>query len=156
MKEETTEEKEMIEEAEKETFGSSIDFKSIYRIKGKQGLFTQNSNVNKSKLVNMAAFLNPKEKHTVKTAKLVCLGDFVFHKEDNTTISMAEVFDNINDWEKGSDETATKEHMMEIMVPNYDTDRFKDYHAVKVLQWYRIIKGKIDGFGEEEIVEENA
>ena len=137
--------KEEVKEMDEDTrIGSVLDFNNIFRIKGKRGLFSINSNVNKSGLINMVSFLNFKEKYTVRVGNLVRLGDLKFSLIDGNKLLMSDVFNN---YEKClSERTAPRigSELMEILVPNYDPDEFKDYHAKQVVKWYDEIQIKME------------
>jgi len=100
---------------------------------------------NKSGMTPFHGFLDYTVKCTVNISKCEPLGKYVFKTDDDKDLSMYEVLNNIHDNEIPKD--AEIDHtLMEIMVPKYDQYEFKDYHAKRVLEWYHLLKDKIDNF----------
>jgi hypothetical protein len=144
------EEKAPVEVSEEvETFGSSIDFNNLFRVKGKQGLFVPNSTVNKSGLINMVGFLDRKNSHTVLASSLVRLGDLSIITTESENCSLSEAFDNLHSYYELLPKKSAEE-MMAVICPNYDDSEFKVYHAKRILEWYDIVSSRISEFGEEE------
>jgi len=154
-------EKEEVKEKEL-TFGEIFDFNNLFRAKGKKGLYFLRSQVNKAGLVAIEGFLDSGNKQTVKAINLVCLGHLhfetleqVFDEKDNPAgfrkLSMAEVMTNFNDYVGGTTqeeyEKESDEDLMYALVPNFNPDEFKDYHAKQVLLWYKEITSKIKKVG---------
>lgn len=130
------------QEEKEQTFGQTIDFSHFYRVIGTKELMWPATKMNKSKMVIMSEFLGPK-KVTTHVRNLQCLDDFVFYKSNGEKIKMENVFDNLN-YKFGEDlELKYSKEMMEIMVPDYDPDKFKMSHGEKVLGWYLEIRSKI-------------
>lgn len=134
---------------EVESFGNSIDFNNLFRVKGKQGLFVPNSTVNKSGLINMVGFLDPKNSHTTLATNLVRLGDLSIITTESENCSLNEAFDNLHDHYEANEKWPA-EDMMDVICPNYDESEFKAYHAKRILEWYDIVSSQISNFGEEE------
>jgi len=128
-------------EEKTESVIESIDFNNLFRAKGTPGVFVLRSKVNKSGMISIAEFLNYNKTKTVKAADLECLGHFAFKKNDSTSISMKEVFLNIEKYlAKGLDIEFIE---MSEIVPDYDKNEFKNYHAAKVLNWYENIMERL-------------
>ncbi len=125
------------------TFGESINFNTLFRIKGKPNLWFQVSYPQKNGMVGMVEFGvdNPV---TVHKDNLECLGQFVFYKNTSDKIRLGEVFDNLEKFTL--EELGTKKdiELLEIMCPDYDAERFKPYHGEKVMKWYFEIKEKLE------------
>jgi hypothetical protein len=125
-----------------ETLGSTIEFRDLFRVKGKKGLFSPASKPTKSGLVHMVEFLGD-QRCTVHVRDLECLDRLVFFKSDNSTIKISEVFDNIAAYD-GFKELNFIVEKMAVMVPGYDPEKFKPYHAERVYEWYNEIVSKLD------------
>lgn len=154
-------------EEEIETF-AGLDFDQIFRVKGKQGLFTIRSHVNKAGLIGVSGFLERDIKHTVKAMDLECLGSLVFKTTDveyndknevagMKQINISDVFTNMNEYQsKTEDHTFSKlksnKEIMAVMVHNYDANEFKEYHAIKVMKWYIDIIGRLNSVSKDEVV----
>ena len=123
-----------------------IDFNSLFRCKGTQKLWIINSQVGKSGMVSIREFLNFDNTKVVNAKQLVCLGGYKFFTLECEVISIAEVFNNLNNHFKGMDINSDRhfDELMSVMLPNYDPDEFKKYHAVLVLKWYKELKHKLE------------
>ncbi len=144
--------KEEIKEEEKEIleigFGDEINFYELFRVKSKKGLYCLNSKVNQAGMVNMMGFLDMSKKFTVHNSNLICLGQLVFNTyAGNDDININQVFNNLFD---KFGEAEVKEYQLADLVPNYDEDKFKDYHAKQVVEWYNEIVSKLKIFKEDE------
>jgi hypothetical protein len=148
---------EEIKEEKVERFGDQFNFMQLYRVKGLPGLYTTISKANRAGMVGVMEFMNFKNVKSRPTHQLVCLGALHFYREPgNEPLSMNDVFSNIHEFHT-SDEKAFKKmrsigdkKLLDIMVPNYDIDAFKFYHAEQVLTWYDIIISALDKLKEEE------
>lgn len=129
------------ENVKQETFAQSINFKQLFRVKGQKNLFYPISAPNKAKIIAMREFIGTKQCHS-NVSEIERLEDFIFYKNDGDTLTITDVMDNINDNYSNSPQEATLE-IMSVIVPNYDPEKFKIYHAQKVLNWYWEIKRKI-------------
>lgn len=133
MREASKEEIEMIADnaADVEDFmPSDGDFLLIYNIRGVSGLWVKKTMISGRKRLVLMQNFETKVKSTFNINHCECLGMIEFgtlvgHRD----LTMYQVFKNI---EAGAVE-------MEDLVPAYDEDRFKDYHAKKVLDWYKIL-----------------
>lgn len=125
-----------------QTFGETIDFFHLCRVKGKKPLFFPRSYANKSGIVAMEEFFGSQICYPV-TEDIERLSDFRFYKEDGKVITMTEVFDNLNNKFGELLDLEVNPDIMEIMVPGYDKEKFKSHHAIKVLNWYLEIREKI-------------
>lgn len=128
------------------SFGRSINFNILFRIKGRKNLwFPLQPKAQNNGMIGMIEF--GVDNHiSVNYRHLECLGSMVFFKNDGTTIRMGEVFDNLEKIEferlKKWDEKMIV--LMELMVPDFNMLHFKIYHAEKVLAWYLEIKEKLE------------
>ena len=129
----------------KEKYSESIDFNKVCRIKGKPGLWTPATQVNKAKMLGMRDLFDITKHLTCKETDLICLGHFAFYKNDGSVVKISVLIDNLQAFEDqyGVDELSVKElatdSLMKVMLPDYDEDKFKGYHAEWVLKWYRVI-----------------
>lgn len=134
----------------KPAFGEGINFDIIYRVKGKKNLFMPLvKKATKSGMISLIE-VGVDNSITVNKDKCDCLGEYVFYKNDSTKIKMGQVFDNL---EKCTLEELGKKNdaeLMDIMCPNYDAERFKNYHGELVMGWYFEIKEKIDLHSKKE------
>ena len=126
----------MEKEKTEEGIGNQINFDQLFRVKGHQGLFTLRSSASKSGLIAVIGFMDYNNKRTVKTDQLECLGNLVFTTyAGHDDLKIGDVFNNIQKLNGDAD--------MSDMVPNYDENYFKPYHARKVKMWYKIINDKL-------------
>ena len=120
----------------------SIDTNVMYRIKGKQGLFMPVTKPNKANLIRMIRFMKD-EAYTVNKSLLNGLGGAVIYKLDGKTITLLDAFDNLQKHFKnkstGDIDPLGKYKTMDVICPNYDPDKFRDYHARKIVIWYNEI-----------------
>ena len=120
----------------------SIDTNVMYRIKGRQGLFMPITKPNKAGLVRMLRFMS-EEVYTVNKSLLSGLGGAIIYKSNGETITLLDAFDNLQKYFKnkstGDIDPLDKHKIMDIICPNYDPDRFRDYHAKKIVMWYNEI-----------------
>jgi len=128
----------------------SIDIDSMYRVKGRPGLFIPITKPNKSGLVRMERFMSRYttiETHTVHISTLQGLKGVVVYKRTGETITLLEAFDNLQKEFKnqsaGNIDVWDKNNMMEVICPHYHPDKFKDYHAKKIIMWYNEIVSAI-------------
>ena len=139
-------------------FGDQIDFIQIFRVKGRQGLFTLRSAVHKSGTVAVIGFLDYNRKFTVLAEQLECLGSLIFTTlAGNEDIKINTVFNNLHQYEIDNGDTnfdkMDVEQLMPLMVPEFDPDHFKDYHAKKVVMWYSEVINKLKELELEEPTE---
>ena len=120
----------------------SIDTNVMYRIKGRQGLFMPITKPNKSNLVRMVRFMKD-EAYTVNKAMLNGLKGAKIYKTNGETITLLDAFDNLQKHFKnkstGDIDSLDKNKTMDIICPGYRPDKFKDYHAKKIVTWYNEI-----------------
>ncbi len=120
----------------------SINIDVMYRIKGRQGLFTPVSRPNKSNLVRMVRFMKD-EAYTVDKSILSGLRGAIIYKINGETITLLNAFDNLQKHFKnqstGDIDSLDKKKTMDIICPGYRPDKFKDYHAKKIVTWYNEI-----------------
>lgn len=143
-------------------FGDEINFMELFRCNGKRGLFCLRGQVNKAGMVNIMGFLDYNRTATVKAKDLTCLGSLVFHTyAGHDDLRMSDVFNNLFDYchEEGNEKDINKlfiDDLIPIMVPNYDEDKFKRYHAEMVLNWYKEIFNKLSEIKKEKNVEQDS
>ncbi len=141
------EEEVVVSEPKELTFGESINFKQLFRIKGKKEIYFSITQKNKSGVIGMCEFLGDK-KCSVTLSDIESL-DVVFHKYDGSEIKMSEVFDNLDrEGLQIIQECKSIAWLMEIICPGFDSDLFKEYHAEKVIKWFIEIKTKINSKSE--------
>ena len=125
-----------------ESLSEVVNIEIMYRIKGKQGLFMPNSMPNKSGLISMVRFMSI-ERITVSKSLLEGLGGTLIYKDSGKTITLSDAFDNLQkhfDNEPTGELTVdSKDELMDVICPDYDKDKFKGYHAKKIIQWYNEI-----------------
>lgn len=130
-----------------EWLSKSIDIEVMYRIKGKQGIFMPVSKPNKSGMIRMVRFMLD-EAYTVNKFYLQGLSGSVIYKDNGETISLLDAFDNLQKHFKnqstGDLHLESKEDIMRIICPGFDENRFKDYHAKKIVTWYNEIISAIN------------
>ena len=122
-----------------EWISECIDLKQLFGIKGRPGLYIPATRPNRSGLVRMQRLLSM-EAYTVNQILLQALDGTVIFKDDMSTIGLAEAFDNLqkhcnNELHSGNIDGL----IMHVICPDYDIDKFKLYHAKKVIQWYNEI-----------------
>ena len=130
-----------------ESLSEVVNIEIMYRIKGKQGLFMPVSKPNGSGLLRMVRFMS-REAHTVSKSLLEGLGGTLIYKDNGKTITLSEAFDNLQkhfDNEPTGELTVdSKDELMDVICPDYDKDKFKGYHAKKIIQWYNEIVSAIN------------
>ena len=142
-----------------EWLSENIDIEVMYRIKGKQGIFMPVSKPNKSGMIRMVRFMLD-EAYTVNKFYLQGLSGSVIYKDNGETSSLLDSFDNLQKHFKNQStyckdlETSTvekqmeligdKEDIMNVVCPDYDPYRFKDYHVLKIIKWYNEIISAIN------------
>lgn len=134
-----------VQELMEKRFGEQINFMELFRVKEKKGLFCLGSKVHKSGMVRMVRFLTPTEAVTVNEDKLICLGHLFFQTElgfktviGAGKIGMNDVFSNLFEFYETEEYNKNPEMTpgLEVFVPNYDKNLFKERHAVQVLGWF--------------------
>lgn len=152
---------EMVKEPVIIGFGDQINFMELFRCNGKRGLFTLRSQVNKAGMVNIMGFLDFNRTHTVKALDLTCLGRLVFNTyAGHEDLIMSDVFNNLFDYchEEGNEKDINKlflDDLIQVMVPNFDEDKFKRYHAEMVLNWYKEVFNKLKAIESEKEVKDD-
>ena len=109
--------------------GDMIDFRLIYRVKGKSKLFSPKIDKNKSGIIPMFEYLNEKNKIVVPFKDLVCIGNYV------KGVSMAEMFNSLNN-EFIDEDANTKNNPLSSF-------NLKTYQKEQIIEWYNEIKNKI-------------
>lgn len=105
------------------------DFNKIFKITGVSGLWV-GLRVGKNKNLVILQKFGSKCKCTFSANLLQCLGKKQFITlAGHENLNILQVFTNIEAGGKDLDE----------LVPNYDDEQFKDYHAKKLFEWYDIL-----------------
>jgi len=133
---------EATEEA-KEKFSDSIDFNRLFRVKGHKGLYYLISIPNKAGMCGFQEFLGEK-RFTTHKRDAELLAAFTFKKGDGDNLTLGQVFDNLHEHPEDHLKSLTEEELMDIMVPGYDPETFKPYHAAKVIAWYSEVNAKVE------------
>jgi len=134
------------------TWIDSIDFRTIYSVRGQQCLFTSHGGANKQKRALMLEFMNTENRVMVSVSDLSNLNSFVFYTEKVKTLTLQEVFTNIDDnfdEIKHAIECGLLRESLRLFVPEYDKNQFKLHHAEKVWSWFNEIKTKVEHFVKE-------
>jgi hypothetical protein len=123
-------------------------------------LFTLRGEVHKSGIAPLMGFLDFNNKIQAKAVNMECLGRFVFTTvAGNDNVDIATVFNHLYDYSEANPKTdlnkVEMDVLMPVMVPEFDEDFFKTYHAEKVLMFYGIITNKLKEMKDEEPAEEN-
>lgn len=142
-----------------ETWVKSLNYHDLYHLKGIKsikGIFSPCTAANKSGLVFIEEFLNPENRFWKNKKYLVSLGRYRFDLMSGDKIGIEEVFENIERNAKQLEgfKIIYLPEQLEMLVPGYDPDKFKDYHAQKVFDWFQEIREKVIVYvkeGEEEI-----
>jgi len=137
-------------------FGDGLNLDNLFRVKGRQGLYTLRSGASKSGMVGMMEFLDMNNTKTVHKRDLECLGELrisTFNDSKIELITINEIFSNLHDQEselvKVDLDAKPIEELMEIMAPNFSSD-FKQSHAKRVYAWYKYIIEKLKAATDEE------
>lgn len=144
-------------ENEDESWIDSLDFSSIYVVKGEAGMFIPVSFKRTANgMVCLRKFMSEEEPKYFRSEKLSCLGDYKFHKEDSTKIELSEVFKTI---ESNLEEIELNEAFdttdRTLFVKDFSKVDFQTYHARKILKWYRYIKSLYDEMNQtKQVIEE--
>lgn len=124
----------------------AINFHELFRLKGHRGLWIMRSAPNRSKFISMSKFMEFGTNKIAKLSDLTSLGHLVFQTElGKADMRFSDVFRIIFDNEEEFFKLPI-DKMMEMAVPCFDEDCFKDYHMQKVCEWYKEI---IKGLGDE-------
>lgn len=134
-------------EEDEPLFGKAIAFNTIFRLKGKKGLWYPITSPNKAKMVGFRELLGTATA-TVNLKNCQCLNDFVIYKNDGSTIKLSDAFDNLvwlgKSLAVNDIKSVPNDQLMTAICPDYDADRFKDYHAKKIVDWFVEVTTKID------------
>jgi hypothetical protein len=116
----------------------ALDFNQIFRVKGRQGLFLARANPSKSGIWPVVNFNDNKIKHYAKISDCVVLGQLVFKTlVGHEDLKIIDVFKHILKAENAI-------LGMDLMVPEFDEDHFKPYHADQVAKFWHEIELKIN------------
>lgn len=127
-----------------EWLSESIDMETMFRVKGKQGLWCPKTRPNKAGMLYMNRFMS-NEGRIINRTNLQGFGNAVIFTHDGD-LSLLEAFDNLQkhsdndviDPDEFLNDPKTIEKNMNIIAPNH-TQQFKEYHARKVVIWYNEI-----------------
>lgn len=133
------------------TFGKGVDYRELFRVVGAKGLFIVIAFPAKtSRMVCMGA-LSVQKKVVVDKSKLVRLDQYHFWRQDGSSIKMAEVFDNLDQFSPEVVMTLDDQSLMDTMLPEYDPDKFKSHHARMVRDWFLEVKNKYKELEEADL-----
>lgn len=131
-----------------EWLSETIDTNILFRVKGKQGLYTPRTNPNKSNILKMVRFMDD-ETHWVKTNILEQIGGAVIYKAPKDgkvhteTITLSDAFDNLQEYLDSQPVPEIyfthQRGIMHFICPGYDEEQFLPRHATKVMKWYNEI-----------------
>ncbi len=129
-----------------------FEIKNLITIKGKSGLWVFKGGTS---MCRAQSLLNEKQVIMAKAVDVAAIEDYkifliggerslesvidnLITMEDSKEITREELdsFENISSEEKPK--------MMERIVPNYDETKFKHYHLVKIIKWYKEIMKALD------------
>jgi len=132
----------------REVLSKVLDIDSMARVHGMSGIYTTRT-INSGQMILVTRFMTDESKPIAKH-RIESLGDKMIWSE-NGVIKITEAFDNLQKHcknKKTPDELTTEqlEFMMGIICPGYDPEKFKFYHAVKIIGWYNEIITKINEF----------
>jgi len=149
---------------------NAIDYREMWWILGRDGVYNACSEMSKGGMVVMQEFLDAdSRKRSYHKDFLVRFSDLVFIQNEigddsePKKLRMADVFTNIDNNFVTVDEMFVPigqedPDVLEILVPDYNPNKFKMGHAKRVWQWFNIIKEKvteeIDKHNQEEETEE--
>lgn len=137
------------------TFGESFDYKQLFRVKGKSGLFVL---INSSKLRNnMIAVGRLREKKSmwVNLNDLQSLADLVFFNNAGDKIGVDVVLNNCNAHSMVELQKKTGDELCAVMVPDYNPKKFRAHDAQKVLLWFIELKTALEYYNKQnEIIQE--
>ena len=137
---------------------SSIDYKDLVIVKGREGIFITLGIPNKGNMIGIRRWDDIVTFRTktlfVRADTISPLENFQFHTT-NEVLHISEVFDNLYAYEsKLTDDIGVEDfnlkdentmlNLMDIAVPNYDTTMFKSYHLKKVIKMYKWVKSTLD------------
>ena len=151
-------EKEKEEEEVKETPFDSMAYNELFVVKNKPGIYLILSMPNKSDLVGIRAWEDIMDPNRISTTthrqNLTLLGSLVFYDKKGEVFPLQTVFNNLYNYEETLEgdtgiedfdlnDPKTVENLMKIAIPNYDEDKFKPYHLLKVVKYYTWAKQSI-------------
>ena len=149
------------EETKPITWVNTLDFSQLFTIKGQgNNVYTQLSDPNKSGMILMEEFLTTKRGwYSVKNLSSLHL--LTFYQNSGEEIDICQVFSNIENNMKAIEEEED-EKAMELIVPDYDPEKFLNRHAEKVCYWFALVRApflkalqeRSDDFKEAQVVEE--
>jgi len=125
-----------------------IDFKKVYRIKSKSGLYEPVTGGNSDNIHVCVNILDKDDRCSTKGINIERLSDFEFATyAGSDNLNIKEVFQNMLDYISKNKAYVfpanSSNEVMDIMCPNFDEDLFKDYHSRKVIMWFDSILKKL-------------
>ena len=125
-----------------EWISESVDLNTIFRVKGKSGIWVPITRPNRGGMLGMRRWMTD-ETITTHKSNLQTMNGAVIFKKKGKTITILEAFDNLqkhfNNNITGEIHTEDQEKIMEIICPKYDPRKFRDYHAKRIIEWYNQI-----------------
>lgn len=114
-----------------------VNLKNVYRVKGFKSLYYPIMRPTSSRRIGMRN-LATGDSTTTNVSNLTSLGQTVIFKQDGTHITLGEAFDNIK--AKHPDKFVEPNDLeLSDVCPDYDEDKFKRYHLIKIADWYNQI-----------------
>jgi len=132
-----------------EKYYENIPFEDLYRVKGESGLFILCIPVNKSGMCGVISLSDidsdvAKEKW-VKSDKMFCLADYLaITYQGHGNLELSDIFNNIYNFGFDRLKEMCIDEILDVLVPEYDEEKFKSYHAMSILTWYEEINNKFE------------
>ncbi len=157
------EKQEEIVEEKKVRLSEIIDLHPLYRVKGDSRIHYILSQPNASGMVGMRPWAGGPSKpvhvssltsiaqNVVWEANVVKKGRISVKHDPVKAIPLSEVFDNLFD-KFGDDIDNLKKYkgdIRNVMCPNFDDDKFQNYHADRIIKWYSEIMEMVRGAAVE-------
>lgn len=137
------------------TFGEMFDFNNMFRVKGKSGLVSVVSHKKGSKICVVCDIYTQKSTRSEKINNMVCLGSSLYLNNNGEYIGLTEVFNHLMHYVTNSEDYAFEkvsvDELMPLMVPDFDENEFKLYHAKQVLGWYIEVTLKYSALIDEKV-----
>jgi hypothetical protein len=124
-----------------------INFHELYRVKGREKLFTLRAAPSASGMCGLVEFMDFNNRCVVHHRNLESLGHLVFYTyAGHKDLSFKEVFRNLYDANAEKIEFSKEQlkQQMEIAVPCFDEDQFRPAHMERCLVWFMEIIKKLD------------
>ncbi len=131
------------------------DLRKVLSVNGQPGLFAYVSQANAGVIVEGLA--TKKRTCFNMNSRMTSLADISIYTEEEE-VKLQEVFEKMrahlgeNDAPAGKSDPKVLKDLFEIVLPDYDRDRFYASHMKKVVEWYNALKNyaSLDFTSEEE------